>query len=567
MMLTEWGKQLDKSCPLPEYPRPQFVRDSYLSLNGMWQCAFTRDSTVPVQMDTAICVPFSPETPLSGVERTLKPGEYLHFRRTFALPEIFNRGRVFLHFGAVDQMCTVYLNGVQVGGHQGGYTPFTLELTEALQPGENKLEVSVQDFTDENQYSRGKQKTKRGGIWYSPQSGIWQSVWLESTPVEFLEKVRITPNYDGAAVHFEFFGTDHVRTRIYDGETLVADTTDTDVPLPDFKSWSPESPFLYQVEFEACGEVIRSYFGMRKFSVGRDLDGLPRLFLNNKPYFHNGLLDQGYYPDGFLTPPANAAMAYDVTHVKRCGFNMLRKHIKMEPLLWYHYCDVQGILVWQDMINGGGRSIQTFLLYLPTVLPFVTTEFRDNCYPLFSRTSKTGREWWKRECRETVHQLYNAPCVSLWVLFNEGWGQFDAREMTEMVRALDPTRQIDHASGWYDQGAGDIKSLHNYFRPLKVKPEERAFAFSEYGGYTYPVQEHLYSEKSFGYCTYQNQVQYQKAMDALAEKIRELTEQGLAAAVYTQLTDVEEESNGILTYDRKVRKWEPQEAKDFCPKE
>lgn len=567
MMLTEWGKQLDKSCPLSEYPRPQFVRDSYLSLNGMWQCAFTRDSTVPVQMDTAICVPFSPETPLSGVERTLKPGEYLHYRRTFALPENFNRGRVFLHFGAVDQMCTVYLNGVQVGGHQGGYTPFTLELTEALQPGENKLEVSVQDFTDENQYSRGKQKTKRGGIWYSPQSGIWQSVWLESTPVEFLEKVRITPDYDGAAVHFEFFGTDHVRTRIYDGETLVADTTDTDVPLPDFKPWSPESPFLYQVEFEACGEVIRSYFGMRKFSVGRDLDGLPRLFLNNKPYFHNGLLDQGYYPDGFLTPPANAAMAYDVTHVKRCGFNMLRKHIKMEPLLWYHYCDVQGILVWQDMINGGGRSIQTFLLYLPTVLPFVTTEFRDNCYPLFSRTSKTGREWWKRECRETVHQLYNAPCVSLWVLFNEGWGQFDAREMTEMVRALDPTRQIDHASGWYDQGAGDIKSLHNYFRPLKVKPEERAFAFSEYGGYTYPVQEHLYSEKSFGYRTYQNQAQYQKAMDALAEKIRELTEQGLAAAVYTQLTDVEEESNGILTYDRKVCKWEPQEAKDFCPKE
>lgn len=211
MMLTEWGKQLDKSCPLSEYPRPQFVRDSYLSLNGMWQCAFTRDSTVPVQMDTAICVPFSPETPLSGVERTLKPGEYLHYRRTFTLPENFNRGRVFLHFGAVDQMCTVYLNGVQVGGHQGGYTPFTLELTEALQPGENKLEVSVQDFTDENQYSRGKQKTKRGGIWYSPQSGIWQSVWLESAPVEFLEKVRITPDYDGAAVHFEFFGTDHVR--------------------------------------------------------------------------------------------------------------------------------------------------------------------------------------------------------------------------------------------------------------------------------------------------------------------------------------------------------------------
>ena len=292
---------MDKSCPLSEYPRPQFVRDSYLSLNGMWQCAFTRDSTVPVQMDTAICVPFSPETPLSGVERTLKPGEYLHYRRTFTLPENFNRGRVFLHFGAVDQMCTVYLNGVQVGGHQGA-TPLYFGADRGPATGGEQAGSICAGLYGRKPVFPGKQKTKRGGIWYSPQSGIWQSVWLESTPVEFLEKVRITPDYDGAAVHFEFFGTDHVRTRIYDGETLVADTTDTDVPLPDFKPLGPESPFLYQVEFEACGEVIRSYFGMRKFSVGRDLDGLPRLFLNNKPYFHNGLLDQGYYPDGFLTP-------------------------------------------------------------------------------------------------------------------------------------------------------------------------------------------------------------------------------------------------------------------------
>lgn len=553
MMLTEWGKQLDKSCPLSEYPRPQFVRDSYLSLNGMWQCAFTGDSTVPVQMDTAICVPFSPETPLSGVERTLKPGEYLHYRRIFALPENFNRGRVFLHFGAVDQMCTVYLNGVQVGGHQGGYTPFTLELTEALQPGENKLEVSVQDFTDENQYSRGKQKTKRGGIWYSPQSGIWQSVWLESTPVEFLEKVRITPDYDGAAVHFEFFGTDHVRTRIYDGETLVADTTDTDVPLPDFKSWSPESPFLYQVEFEACGEVIRSYFGMRKFSVGRDLDGLPRLFLNNKPYFHNGLLDQGYYPDGFLTPPANAAMAYDVTHVKRCGFNMLRKHIKMEPLLWYHYCDVQGILVWQDMINGGGH----YGLEI-SAIPFVGITLDDRKYKTFKRTDAAARELYYQELWEMVDALYNCPCIAMWVPFNEGWGQFDSTVAYNLLKEWDPTRTVDSASGWHPCGDSDVISKHIYFTPIRVHAGDKPWLLTEFGGYALKTPGHTWNERTFGYRVYPNKEKLTAAYQKLFNKvIIPQIKTGLAATVYTQVTDVEDEINGLMTYDRQVAKIDP----------
>lgn len=553
MMLTEWGKQLDKSCPLPEYPRPQFVRDSYLSLNGMWQCAFTGDSAVPGQMSTKICVPFSPETPLSGVERTLKPGEYLHYRRTFTLPEGFDRGRVFLHFGAVDQMCTVYLNGVQVGGHQGGYTPFTLELTEALQPGENKLEVSVQDFTDENQYSRGKQKTKRGGIWYSPQSGIWQSVWLESTPVEFLEKVRITPDYDGAAVHFEFFGTDHVRTRIYDGKTLVADTMGTDVPLPDFKSWSPESPFLYQVEFEACGEVIRSYFGMRKFSVGRDLDGLPRLFLNNKPYFHNGLLDQGYYPDGFLTPPANAAMAHDVTHVKRCGFNMLRKHIKMEPLLWYHYCDVQGILVWQDMVNGGGH----YGLEI-SAIPFVGITLDDRKYKTFKRTDGAARELYYQELREMVDALYNCPCIAMWVPFNEGWGQFDSTVAYNLLKEWDPTRTVDSASGWHPCGDSDVISKHIYFTPIRVHAGHKPWLLTEFGGYALKTPGHTWNERTFGYRVYPNKEKLTAAYQKLFDKvIIPQIKTGLAATVYTQVTDVEDEINGLMTYDRQVAKIDP----------
>ena len=310
-------------------------------------------------------------------------------------------------------------------------------------------------------------------------------------------------------------------------------------------------------------DTVKSYFGMRKFSIGKDKQGLPRLMLNNEPYFQRGLLDQGYWSDGGLTPPNDEAMIFDIAEMKRLGFNMLRKHIKVEPLRWYYHCDRLGMIVWQDMVSGG----EYIGNILAGVLPNIGIGVKDNKYNWFSRGEKEWRDDYRRELFEMIDNLYNCTCIGCWVPFNEGWGQFDAKEIGDAVKAYDSSRIVDHASGWYDQGAGDIKSLHNYFRPLKVKPEERAFAFSEYGGYTYPVQEHLYSEKSFGYRTYQNQAQYQKAMDALAEKIRELTEQGLAAAVYTQLTDVEEESNGILTYDRKVRKWEPQEAKDFCPKE
>lgn len=577
---TEFGKNPEEELPFPEYPRPQMRRENWTNLNGWWEYAFTETQKMPKQRDGKILVPFSPECDASGVKRQLLPKEYLWYFRTIQLPKILAGKRLLLQFGAVDQDAVIYCNGKRAGGHLGGYLSFSVDLTPYFKTGENELAVKVRDETDTDWKGRGKQSLTPGGMFYTAQSGIWQSVWMEWVPETYLERIVITPEYDTASVKVRVFlnGPDAGLTKkitVRESEApdakviCVRETRENEAELilGNFAGWSPEHPHLYGVSIEAGEDRIESYFGMRKFGIGKDEKGITRLLLNGKPYFQNGVLDQGYWPESLYTPPSDEAMVYDIKTAKRLGFNMIRKHLKVECARWYSHCDHIGMLVWQDMINGGGRSIQTFLLYLPTVLPFVTTEFRDNCYPLFSRTSKTGREWWKRECRETVHQLYNAPCVSLWVLFNEGWGQFDAREMTEMVRALDPTRQIDHASGWYDQGAGDIKSLHNYFRPLKVKPEERAFAFSEYGGYTYPVQEHLYSEKSFGYRTYQNQAQYQKAMDALAEKIRELTEQGLAAAVYTQLTDVEEESNGILTYDRKVCKWEPQEAKDFCPKE
>lgn len=553
MMLTKWGEQLDKSCPLSEYPRPQFVRDSYMSLNGMWQCAFTADSTVPEQMETEICVPFSPETPLSGVERVLKPGEYLHYRRRFTLPDGFNKGRVFMHFGAVDQMCTVHINGEQVGSHHGGYTPFTLEITAALCRGENTVEVSVQDFTDHNQYSRGKQKSHRGGIWYSPQSGIWQSVWLESTPTEYLEKVRITPDYDAGAVHFAFFGTQAVHTRIYDGNTLVAETDEATVLLPAFKSWSPESPFLYQVEFEACGEVIHSYFGMRKFSVGRDLDGLPRLYLNNKPYFHNGLLDQGYYPDGFLTPPANEAMAQDVAFVKRCGFNMLRKHIKIEPLLWYHYCDVQGILVWQDMVNGGGH----YGLEI-SAIPFVGITLDDHNYKIFKRTDAAARQLYYQELEEMVDALYNCPCIAMWVPFNEGWGQFDSSHAYQLLKKWDPGRTVDSASGWHPCGESDVISKHIYFTPIRVHAGDKPWLLTEFGGFAMKTKGHTWNTRTFGYRVYSNPEKLTAAYQKLFNRvIIPQIKSGLSATVYTQVTDVEDEINGLMTYDRKVEKISP----------
>ena len=575
-MKTVWGEQLNPDSVLQEYPRPQLVRESYENLNGLWDIAITKTDAKPDAWDGKILVPFSPEAELSGVGKALQPGQFLWYRRTLTLPEIPAGHRLLLHIGACDQRAKVFCNGQYVMEHVGGYTAFSSDLTVFVHAGDNELTVQARDDREASQLSRGKQSSRRGGIWYTPQSGIWQTVWYEWVPENYVKAIRYTPDLITNQLLYQIQAPAPagaiVRLSLH-GQPVAESAADEKgfgalaIPAETLRLWSPESPTLYDVDVTLGEDRVTSYAAMRSFGVGEDEDGTPRLLLNGKPYYQNGVLDQGYWPDGLYTAPSDEAMIFDLQLMKDMGFNMLRKHIKIEPMRWYYHCDRLGMLAWQDMINGGGRSIQTFLLYLPTVLPFVTTEFRDNCYPLFSRTSKTGREWWKRECRETVHQLYNAPCVSLWVLFNEGWGQFDAREMTEMVRALDLTRQIDHASGWYDQGAGDIKSLHNYFRPLKVKPEERAFAFSEYGGYTYPVQEHLYSEKSFGYRTYQNQAQYQKAMDALAEKIRELTEQGLAAAVYTQLTDVEEESNGILTYDRKVCKWEPQEAKDFCPKE
>ncbi len=550
MLLTKWSRRIDREHPLSEYPRPQFVRDSYISLNGTWKYAIKTKKGLPLKYVAEITVPFSPETELSGVCRMIKPDEHLFYQKKFTLPEGFNKGRVFVNFGAVDQIATVYLNRNKIGYHKGGYTPFKCELTDYLIDGENVLELDVRDFSDTKSYSRGKQKSKRGGIWYTAQSGIWQSVWLESTPVEFLESVRITPDYDNEQVKFEYFGTKNVEVMIYDGDELIADTTDNVVKIPDFKSWSPESPFLYDVVFKACGEMIESYFGMRKFSVGTDENGIKRLFLNNKPYFHNGLLDQGYYSDGYLTPPTNDAMKNDIIFAKNAGFNMLRKHIKIEPLLWYHYCDVNGILVWQDMVNGGGKyGLEV------SVIPFVNLTLDDRNYSNFHRTDKEGRDLYYQELEETINHLYNCPCIAMWVPFNEGWGQFDSAKVYERVKELDTTRVIDTTSGWHDMGASDVVSKHIYFTPIRVKKSDRPYVLSEFGGYSMKVQGHTFNDRMFGYKIYNNKESLTKAYKRLYENvIIPQIKDGLCAAVYTQLTDVEDELNGLMTYDRAVIK-------------
>ena len=549
MLKTIWGENLNKNCPLNEYPRPQFKRDSYINLNGIWKCDFCENETLDSAYKYEIVVPFSPETPLSGVNHNLKPEEYLIYKKEFVIPDGFNKGRVFLNFGAVDQIAKVYVNGNFVGSHHGGYTPFSFEITDFIEEY-NVLNVVVRDLTEKNHYSRGKQKTKRGGIWYTAQSGIWQSVWLESTPVDYIEYVRITPDYDNERVCFETPNGIRIQKQIYDGDTLIADTEDDVVILDNMKSWSPENPFLYKVVFTYKKDRVSSYFGMRKFSVATDENDIPRLMLNNKPYFFNGLLDQGYYPDGYLTPPSNEAMEFDVKSVKNLGFNMLRKHIKIEPMLWYHYCDVNGIVVWQDMVNGGGEyGLEV------SALPFIGINLDDTDYKIFARTDENARRLYYRELQEMLDALYNCPCIAAWVPFNEGWGQFDSDYAYDYIKDFDKTRIVDSASGWHPQNKTDIISKHIYFTPIRVKAGDKAWCLTEFGGLGIRVKLHTFNDKMFGYKVYRSKEALTSAYKKLFDKtIIPQIKKGLSATVYTQVTDVEDELNGLFTYDRKVQK-------------
>lgn len=556
---TIWGERLDPEAILPEYPRPQLRRDSYLCLNGRWRYAFSKGEDMPLKMEGEILVPFSPESPLSGVGRALQKGERLWYRREFALPEGFNQGRVLLHFGGVDQRATVFLNGRELGSHGGGYTPFTLDITPALQK-ENLLTVRVQDDTEGGPYARGKQSSKPGGIWYTAQSGIWQTVWLESVPKQFITGLFINPLYDESAVELTVCARQDgmpCTARVGDVVSHGLSNQPFRMSMQGFTPWSPQRPHLYNLTIKMGDDLVQSYFGMRKFSVGKDEKGIPRLFLNGEPFFFNGVLDQGYWPDGLYTPPSDEAMVYDIQAMKELGFNTLRKHVKVEPLRWYYHCDRLGMLVWQDMPNGGGPYRSKV-----TVAPLITNKHRpDTDDAAFGREDQGEKDGFIQELGEMIANLYNCVSIAMWVPFNEGWGQFDAKEMAERIREWDDTRLIDHASGWHDQGAGDVKSIHTYFRPYRFRPDPqgRPVALTEFGGYGLTIPEHSLPNKSFCYKTCKTQEELFQAWKKLYERqILPAVGKGLSAAIYTQLSDVEGERNGILTYDRAVCKLPPE---------
>ncbi|TGL27372.1 glycoside hydrolase family 2 protein, partial [Leptospira bourretii] len=456
-----------------EYPRPQLERDSYINLNGEWDLTHIK-SDYKSQIDYKINVPFSPESIASGIGSfILQPNEELVYKKEFEIPSDFVQDITLLHFGAVDYSCICFINGKEVGSHKGGFLPFQFDISNWIQIGKNEIQLMVKDPTDFGPQSRGKQKLKRGGIWYTPQSGIWQTVWLESVSKDYIKDIKITPNIDTKTVEI-IVTTDNndVKIQIIDGNQVIGESPlkTANIEIPNMELWSPENPKLYEVLIKSSTDTVKSYFGMRKFSIGFD-GKFKRLFLNNKPYFHNGLLDQGYWSEGLLTPPNDEAMEKEIKLMKEMGFNMLRKHIKIEPLRWYYHCDRLGVLVWQDFVCGGGAYETWKVAYLP----FIGWKTKDTKYKFLNRTDEAGRKEFISEIDQTVHLLKNTVSLSVWVLFNEGWGQFDSIQLTEKLKKLDDTRTIDSVSGWYDQGqeSSDLKSLHLYYQKLKVPKKEK----------------------------------------------------------------------------------------------
>lgn len=576
---TRWAKEVDLKQPLPEYPRPNMVRDSYLNLNGEWEYCINHSKAAD-HYDGTIIVPFSPETALSGVQKMVTPEDYLHYRKTFVLPEGFQKERVLLHFGAVDQECEVFLNGQKLGSHVGGYLSFHFDITEYLMEGENVLTLCVKDYTEKAPHARGKQKLVRKGgmssLFYTPQSGIWKTVWLESVADEYVERVKITPMFDEAAVKVEVdtVGDSNKEAfiSVYDGSNLVAEMSTTQkaavLSLGDFTPWTPENPYLYDVKITYGNDEVCSYFGMRKFSTGKDKNGLLRFFMNNKPFFFNGVLDQGYWPESLLTAPTEDALKYDIVKLKELGYNTIRKHIKVEPDRFYYLCDKLGMIVWQDMPNGGGEYNLLHVMYMTNVLSFYGRVIKDNHYGLFARKDEAGRKQYYEDLKGMVEQLYNYPSIAVWVPFNEGWGQFDATKATALIKTVDNSRLINEACGWFDQKGGDMYSIHNYLRKLKVKPnKDRVVALTEFGGYAFPIPGHMACEKEFGYKHY-------KTKEELTANYRRLWEEevypnvarGMCSTIYTQTSDIEEEINGLMTYDREENKFVEEELKEIHKK-
>lgn len=602
-LITKWSKDVDPTCPLPEYPRPQMVRNNWLNLNGLWNYAIVskENQGTAKDYDGQILVPYCIESALSGVKKTLHPDEYLWYKRELELPSDWTDRQIILHFGAVDWETTVYINNKEVGTHTGGYLPFSMNITDYLHSKDNTLTVRVWDPTDTHWQQKGKQVLNPHSIFYTATSGIWQTVWMEAVTHSYIKNIRLIPDVDNKTVTLESQvenNMEHlIRAIVVENDTEIATVTAPStkaltINLPEPKLWSPDNPYLYDLKVELIKDgividEIMSYFGMRKFSIMKDEKGTNRLALNNEILFQNGPLDQGYWPDGIYTAPTDEALRFDIEETKRLGFNMTRKHIKVEPARWYYWCDKVGLIVWQDMINGGklafdqlipeklmsgqlpvspeimqkmatGQELETIEMMdvMHAVVNNVDDDTTEKWYGYVNR-GEDARQQFEAELKEMIDTLYNVPSIGMWIPFNESWGQFDSKRIGDWISSYDPTRYVDYHCGWIDTNGGCLQTEHIYCKPLEM-PEvkhDRVMIVSEYGGYTYQPVDHIWEDGVFSYSHYETLEAYEEAyVKLIEEQVMPLKDQGCAGVVYTQITDVEREINGFFSYDREVLK-------------
>ncbi len=574
-IVTPWAEKVDPANPLPEYPRPQMVRSEWKSLNGLWDYSIVPvPAEKPVTFQGRILVPFAPESALSGVGKMVGKENVIWYSTSFTLTPAMKGRDVLLHFGAVDWECDVFVNGKKAGSHKGGYDPFTLNITSLLGKGRlQKLEVKVWDPTNEGPQPRGKQVNKPNGIWYTPVTGIWQSVWIEPVPKTHFSSFRQVPDIDRQTVTINtdavnLLAGDLIRVTAWDGGTMVAESTaenkvDVSLKIPGPKLWSPDNPFLYdlKISIERRGKIVdevKSYFAMRKISLKPDENGVLRMMLNNNFVFQYGTLDQGWWPDGLYTAPTDEALLFDIVKTRDMGFNMIRKHVKVEPARWYYHCDRTGMLVWQDMPSGdlGGNQWNT-----RPGMEGGSDKIRDEASEMIYRT-----EW-----NAIIDYLFNAPCIVAWVPFNEAWGQFKTVEITEWTMKKDPSRLVNSASGGNFNETGHILDLHNYPGPVMAKPEvfgsKQALVLGEFGGLGLPLEGHTWLDKdNWGYRTFEEADTLFRTYSGYIDQMIPFIHRGLSAAIYTQTTDVEIETNGLMTYDRKVIKNSEDKLRDAARK-
>ncbi len=574
-METRWTDDVDPGNLYPEYPRPQMARENWVNLNGYWDYAIQgKEENEPTEYDGDILVPFPAESELSEVKKLVGNSNYLWYKKQVEIDQKDDGEKTLLHFGAVDWETTVYVNGKKVGSHTGGYDPFNFDISDFLnKSGNQEIIVRVWDPTSEGTQARGKQLNNPSGIWYTPVTGIWQTVWLETVPENYIKRLKITPDIDKEKAHAEvqlsalnldgvievkaFAGGEEVGTKeIPIGEKSTRAKLDLDIPNPTL--WTTENPFLYDLIItlkDSDGNIIdevESYLGMRKVSLGKDANGYTRILLNNKPLFQFGLLDQGWWPDGLYTAPTEEAMVYDIKITKELGFNMLRKHVKVEPARFYYHCDKMGMLVWQDMPSGFNSSEKE------------VQHVKHDAKLDWERPKESALQF-EKELKSMIDNFYAFPSIILWCPLNEGWGQYDTERIAEWTKTYDPSRLVDAPSGWADREVGDMIDVHLYPGPGMELPEsERASVLGEFGGLGWPVEDHLWWDKrNWGYLTYNDEKTYQNEFAALIKNLQGLISWGLSAAVYTQTTDVEGEVNGVMTYDREVLKLDKEKTREL----